>query len=349
MKKQIIIVLAFFLVLTLINMVYADSYCFLKLGKGEKIQITQNDFYTCWHTICQVCTNSSGWYASWTKCKDLCSQSNPAEQNLTLTTNWPFSDNGVFTKQSFFLDITTNKIANIDLIDNILQKQKNLCPNCREYKKSYTARQGANDITIRAVKGNEIKEKRIRFFVDNIKPRISKTLPASGKFASSLFSVFYDEENIKEIKINYGISSNMKSQTLENCPSGKKQNCAIGIDLSEYDNQEIVYWFEISDIANNIISSRTIKIKIDETAPIINSLTFNQLRNYVTFTIDVTEKNLGKIYYSDNGEREKILCTSLKNNVCNKKLSFRQGEHSVSIIVKDKAGNSASQNLNFEI
>jgi len=349
MRKIILIVSAFILVITLLNFVSADSYCFLKMGKGEKIHVSQNDFYICEHTICQVCTNSGGWYAAWTRCKDLCIINNPDEKNLTLTINWPFPDNGVLTKQSFILDISTNKIANINLIDNVAGTQKNLCPNCREYRKSYTARQGFNDITIRAVNGGQVKEKRITFFVDNLKPRISKTLPASNKFASSFFTVYYDEANVKEVKINYGISGNMKSQILQNCPSGKKQNCSIELNLKEYDGQEISYWFEIKDIANNIASSRQVKIKVDETSPVINSLTFGQLRNYITFTINVTEKNLDKVYYSDNGEREKILCSSLRNNICNKKLSFKIGEHSVDIIVKDKAGNIVGQNVEFTI
>lgn len=363
MKKQIALIFGILLTLALMSVVYAsvsaNSYCFLKMGDKQTIPSTANSVAkhlicaagkcTCnlasGRGFCQVCTNSSGWSAAYTKCQDVCPANNANEVNMTLTVNWPFSNGEVFTKQSFILNVLTNKITNIDLIDNVLGTEKNLCPNCKEYRKSYTARQGFNDITIRAVKGAEIKEKRVSFFVDNQKPRISKVLPSSNQFVSGAFTVYYDEANVKEIKLNYGTSSRI----LANCSSGKKQSCSIDVDLKAFDGQTISYWFEIKDIANNVVASRQTKINVDETFPVINSLKFSQLKNYITFTMNITEKNLDKVYYSDNGEREKVLCTSLSKGICTKKLSFKTGEHSVDLRVVDKAGNAVAQSVSFVI
>ena len=353
-NKTILLSLGIFLALALIsiNNVSAIDYCFLKLKNGEKIHISETDYYTCTHTTCQVCTNSQGWYAAWNKCSNLCPETPENEPDLTLNADFPFSDGGVFTKQSFFLDITTNKIAGIYLINNVAGPQKNLCPNCRKYKKSATFKAGFNDITIRAVKGSQIQEKRITFYIDNKKPVISKTLPMQNKYASSLFSVYYTEDNVKEINIYYGTEGNIKSKKLDNCLSGKNQFCSIDVDLKEFDGKQIRYWFEIRDIANNVVLSRNIKIYVDETSPVINSLNYNIYKSYVTFNASITEKNLDKLFYFDNSdEKGKVLCTgsSLKNGLCIKKLTFKKGHHAVQFRAVDKAGNFAFQNIEFDI
>ena len=362
MKQKVFIISAFLLALVMLNIVYADKYCFLKLGDKESIHSSVNSISkhlicaagkcTCnlisGEGFCRVCTNSSGWYASYTKCEDLCPEINPSEQSLTLTTNWPFSDKGVYTKQNFIIDISTNKIASIYLIDNIAGTQKTLCPNCKEYRKSMTFKQGFNDITIRAVNGNEVVEKTITFIIDNKKPIISKTLPLSGKFAKSGFSVVYSEDFVKEVLFVYGNSDiGFRQRDLGSCPSGKLQMCMASVDLSDYDGKDIYYRFNITDIAGNKASSRLTKVKVDLIPPIVNnedifSKTAGRTGSSVTFKLNVTESNMDKVYYTDNGENEKILCSVLSKGICNKKLIFRVGEHSIYLFVRDKAGNQVT-------
>ena len=55
-----------------------------------------------------------------------------------------------------------------------------------------------------------------------------------------------------------------------------------------------------------------------------------------------------KVEYIDSSElrpRWKSLCTSLKNNVCYKKISFNKGNHNLTIRTVDKVGNSDLVNL----
>ncbi|MBS3075599.1 hypothetical protein J4429_04025 [Candidatus Pacearchaeota archaeon] len=333
------------------TLISADDFCFLTLGDGEKIPITGTDFYTCTHTKCSVCATASipHWYASWNKCAIACGEEPQNEKNLTLSANFPFSNGGVYTKQNFLMNILTNKISSIYLIDNIAGKQKSICPNCMSYKKSATFKQGFNDITIRAVKGAEIEEKRITFFIDNKKPRITKTFPLSKKYANGNFTVFYDEDNVKKIELNYGTLDNFQNNVLAECESGKSKSCSINIDLAVFENQAVSYWFKITDIADNEIESKHINIFVDRTAPVINNINYSITKTNVNFIIDLNENNFYKVFYSDNEKKLKILCSSLKNSICSKKINFKKEHHDVNIVVMDKAGNFVSSPISFDI
>jgi len=351
-KIKIIGTLVILFSFAFISLVIAENYCWLKMSKNEKIHITTNDYFVCEHTSCQVCVDSRGWYSSWNKCygSSLCN-SGGSQQNtpLTLEANFPFQDGGFFTKQSFFMDIITNKISKIDLIDNVNRKQINLCPNCNEYKKSITFKEGFNNITIRAVKGLEIKEKTISFFIDNKKPRIIKTYPLNKKYANGEFNISYDEENIKKIELNYGTEGSILKKELVGCESGIKKQCSVNVDLSPYDGREIVYWFSIKDIVDNEVLSKQTKVYVDKTNPVINNLNFSIDKRYVNLVINITESNLDKVYYYEDG-REKILCTRLnKNNQCIKKIVFKSGHHDILVEVMDKAGNKDQKTISFDI
>ncbi len=361
-KIMLLGMIGLFLMLVVVDAVMADEYCLLQMTKGQRIHVSDSYYYTCTHTICQICVDSKQGYAP-NKCSKvgICEGgSGPGnEPNLTLSAIFPFADNGVFTKQTFFLEIYTNKIANIDLIDNVAGTQRNLCPNCAEYRKSANFKQGFNDITIRAVKGGEVLEKRIRFFIDNQKPRITKTLPAQKKFSSGDFIIYYDEDNIKSITLSYGSSDAPITKALTGCESGKKKNCTATVDLSSFDGQEISYWFTILDVADNLVASKPIKVLVDKTAP--NVLSFNYTvdskRKSVNFMISLTDANMDKILYYDNGATRAVnLCTTLskdKNNpsilICNKKANFRTGHHVLDMEIKDKAGNLVSRTAEFDI
>jgi len=335
-KKTIIGIFAMIVLLGVINSVLAaDGFCFVRLGNGQSIPaeiVSSTKHMTCDGTACsvhglrdessflQVCTDSRGYYASYTKCDKICANNgnvNPAVQNLTLVATFPFADGGVFTKQTFFMDIQTNKIASITLIDNVAGTQRNLCPNCVSYQRPMNFKQGFNDITIRAMKGGEIKEKRISFFIDNLKPRITKTMPLQNKFANGDFIVSYDEANVKNVLLNYGTSGNVLSSESVSCPSGKAQSCMFNVNLSDFDGMSVDYWFTITDVANNAVSSRKVKVLVDNTMPVINSFTYSIKGTYVTFNMNVYDKNMDKIIYYDNDDpKVRILCNGLNKGVC---------------------------------
>ncbi|MFH1711579.1 MAG: hypothetical protein ABH840_04670 [Nanoarchaeota archaeon] len=369
-KLVISVMFAVFVLALLVGSAFALGYVRICLMDGDSISITP-DTYTshspdyrlvCGNGKCTAYLKSGSGYVDIcvqeiseglyyppslpSKCSGGCEfSSGNNNPDLTLTTIWPFSNGGYYTKQSFYLDIKTNQVANIALIDNVAGTQKTLCPNCNSYRRSKTFNEGLNDITIRSVLGLQIKEERMTFFIDNKKPRISKTLPTSNSFVGSIFTVYYDEQNLKNITLNYGVPGDYKSVVLSGCVSGIKQDCSIDVNLSEFDERKIEYWFEIEDIVGNVVESRHVFVKVDESPPAINSFYNSTDGKYVTFRIDMNETNLYKVEYIDNlkdNSKLKTLCSSLKNGICEKKVSFKDGDHDVEILITDKAGNYAS-------
>lgn len=350
-------ILAILLIISILffanNIIAKEGYCYLTLTNGQSVPVSPTFNYNCDHTQCQVCVNASDWYAPFNYCERLCddngNHSGGGEVSpLTLYANFPFTNGSIFKKQSFPLDIGTNYICSITLVDVEHQNQINLCPNCNNVKRSVNFPEGPNEIIIRAVKGVEVLEKRISFFIDNKKPRIIKTTPLPNKFISGDFTIVYDESNLVKTELFYGLKGSPVS-TILNCESGLKQTCTQHIDLGAYEGKSIEYWFTITDVANNIVSSKPIKVFVDSLGPTINVFNFSVSKKNVDFYISVSDANMDKvIYYDNNDVRSKILCSNVKNK-CSKKISFKTGHHVLNFIAVDKAGNTTPFTAEFDI
>jgi hypothetical protein len=267
--------------------------------------------------------------------------------NLTLSVLSP--SNGTFSKSSFYINVETNRIASITLRDNIKGTEKTLCPNCKVYNRPGSFKYGWNNITIRAVVGAEVLEKKINFLIDNKKPRISKTTPISNKFVSNEdFTVNYDEDFLESAELHYGTIGNMRVVNLD-CESGKKQTCSVKPNLSDFNGQQIDYWFVIKDIVGGQTTSRTTKIKVDKTFPIINLLNYTIKGTALKINMGVDEPNFLKATYRDNSGAEKVLCSVLSKGSCIKQLTLTRGHHTLDIQVYDKAQNSVGEQLTVDI
>lgn len=353
-KRKIIglAVIALFAIIV-IHTAVAEDLIHVCLKNGESIPVTSTTNYTCilrsGTGMCQTCANASFWYRMDSGCLGLpCTYLNQTviSQSLSLTVHWPFANNDFVNKQNFLLDISTNMISSISLLDNVAGTEKLLCANCAAYGSSYTFPRGLNNITIRAVSGINVKESSIQFTVDNLKPVITKTLPESNGFAVNSFSVSYSEDYVKNVILNYGVEGNYKAVS-GTCLSGV-QSCNFTVDLSEFNNQQISYWFEIDDLAGNTMQSNPLRVYVDTTAPVINSFTTNVTGAYVNFSINLTEAYLNKIEYLDYNDSKqtwKTLCSSLKNSICTTKVSFKDGLHNLAIRISDKAGYTLTQNV----
>ncbi|VVB77934.1 Uncharacterised protein [uncultured archaeon] len=370
-KKQVLFIVALLLTLSFVSFVMAESYCLKCLANNKYVLWGGNYNVKTEHLNCaystgkctaygytdpagcrQVCVDSLGYYA-FNHCDGVVgigsceSSGNNTEPALSLTANFPFADGGVFTKQTFFMDITTSKICSISLVDNLKGTERNLCPNCASYQKSMTFDQGANDITIRAVEGLEVKEKRIKFFIDNRAPMIISTLPVERSFASGIFNVSYSEANPKKITLFYGTGSYL-NKTSTSCPAGDKQSCLFNIDLKSFDGKSINYWFEILDVAGNRITSKSTQVYVDTSSPLIENITYTIDRGNVNFKIKVKEAYLKSVGYSDSFDlkpTDKILCSQLVNNICDKKITLKDGEHNITIFVIDSAGHRTEKQV----
>lgn len=272
-------------------------------------------------------------------------------------------NNQIYSSMSITLNINTNEFSDISFADisDFRGSWTQICNDCASYNKLKSFKEGLNNLTFRAIDpAGNIAYKNISFIVDSKKPKITKTEPKSG-LSTGLFEIWFTERNPTDLKINYGniltgyktSSLNIQSDCTRDVRSSEKYYCSKQLDIKSYDSQEITYNLTINDIANSQYTTKSVKIKVDTTAPVINSLNYTVNKLKATFKLNITEVNPEKVYYIDNSDSSpkwKTLCSSLKNWICEKPITFRtSGVHIVDIQVDDKAGNSVSQRVSVVI
>lgn len=277
----------------------------------------------------------------------------------SLTVNDP-DQNSVYSSKAVLFNLLVDEESSIYFTDNIKDdgRWKKICAGCLNYNGKISLNEGLNNITVKAADKNENSaEKTLSFFVDSKKPKIKKTEPKSD-FTSSIFKIEFEEENPKELWLNYGNSLEgyrSKKFNLALCAKEKKiSTCEEDIDLKDYDGQEIEYWFALSDIANSVVESKHIWVNVDETSPIITNPDsfWTQNGKYIYFSLEITETNFDSVEFIDNSDRRprwKTLCSRLKDGKCEAKKSFISGEHVLDIQVTDKAGNSVGKRISFVV
>lgn len=234
-----------------------------------------------------------------------------------------------------------------------------LCRNCDEYGYSRLKRKpfddGFRQMRIAAVFDEGEVYHYVNFTVDTQEPRIIKTSPSKG-FATGIFEVEFKEINPVLLELNYGTSNpgiEKEEVDLESCIEEKgKTSCEIEVDLSEFDEEEISYWFYLEDIAGNNDTSKARKLNVDLSDPVINFFNYSINKKSVTFLFNISEPNFADVSYIDlnsTNPKWKILCNKLKNGICEKKKAFKTGNHSVELQVSDEAGNSIGFSIEFEI
>lgn len=263
----------------------------------------------------------------------------------------------LFDSRKIQLDIEileeVDEISYIDKEDS-RPRERRLCRNCNKYNRTRSFREGFHILEIKGYLNKElIVSEEVSFIIDSKSPKISKTEPRKG-FANGEFLLEFIEENSESLVLNYG-NSIVGFRTNDNpdeCNLERKIVCSTNVDLSDYDSQEITYWFEITDIVGNSAQSRKISLEVDMTEPKILDFDYLVNKRRVEFNFMIEEDNFDSITYIDNADRrprERRLCSRLRDGACTAKKSFRRGEHELTIFVKDKAGNMVEENISFEI
>ncbi len=241
-------------------------------------------------------------------------------------------------------NIIANKISYIDYSQS-KPKEILLCKNCNNYGlyfyRTVNLKDGIHNITFNAFVNQTILTNSISFIVDRKRPRISLSRIRTKDFVNGTFFINYDEINLKEITLFY----ENKSIVNNNCTPGNKQVCNINADLTQYSGKDILYRLQATDIAGNSDISNNMTAEVDITLPIIENITYPVIGNHVFFRLNITEKNFKDVSYYDNSEnnpRWRILCSVLKNSICEKEQRLSPGEHNITIRVVDKAKNSVS-------
>ncbi len=237
------------------------------------------------------------------------------------------------------------EVEYLDLNDNRRARWRRVCRNCMEYERDGRFDEGENDIMFRAVDewGKETYHN-VSFFVDSRGPRLRRTEPRRG-FANGFFSVEFYEDNPEELMLHYGNYSHYQESevNLSSCVEGRRGwNCETFVDLSEYDGQEIEYWFILRDIAGNMDESRKTDLDVDNTFPVIGDINYTIERRRVEFKLEIEEQNLDVVEYIDYSDRRprfKRMCSRLREGICEDRVYLREGVHNLVIQVADEAGN----------
>lgn len=225
------------------------------------------------------------------------------------------------------------------------ERERTLCRDCNEYDREMSFSSGFNDVTFKGIIDDEvIDEKKVNFTIDYRDPRIRGTEPRRG-YANGDFFVEYSEDNPKELLFHYGndaIGMRMKNIT-GGCESDDRGNilCMTSVNLSDYQGQEIGYWFEVFDIANNSDESREEELIVDNIAPIINSAEYYSDGRSDYIRVEFVEDYLDEIeYYENNDDRARwqSLCRRADNGICEGRVRLEDGDHNITIRAKDEAG-----------
>lgn len=369
-NKQILIICTALILIILMSVSYVSAYHLLCLTDGQKLPPNlAKPRYECEHDSCTVCVTNNYYPTDLKLCRSQanCNAYNPGNssgtiidtQPPTLTVNSPI-EGGKYNSKYVLFDLSSDDSSSFYYLDNINGRGKwsRLAALTRLFKKSISFQEGLNDITIKAIDNNDNEVSMIRsFYVDSTKPKITKALPGKG-FANGKFEVLFTEANPVSVTLDYG--NNIKGRRTANVPLSScthddkgKYYCIVNVSLGDYNNQDIDYKFRVVDVVGNSIESKTIILKVDSAKPVItNSPIYTINGKYVIFRLNITEVNLDRVVYMDNTLLRpswKSLCSSLKNNVCEKKITFSKGSHVVDVKVSDKAGNELVQRISFDI
>ncbi|MBU0760840.1 MAG: hypothetical protein KJ858_04060, partial [Nanoarchaeota archaeon] len=246
---------------------------------------------------------------------------------------------GPLDKKQVYFNITINEIVDLEYKDLLSPsgKWKSLCKNCEEYgnsKKKYkTFNNGPYNLLIRAKDNAENQDtEMVEIFVDSKAPQILGFTPEDGEIIPrSLFEIEYTEEEfVERIELYWKIVGNesYNNKTLNDCPTGRRQTCSTKLNLTEYNNQSIEFFFKISDIASSTASEiATVEIDNDLPQVAINSPIAN--KNYgdtkilLDIEIDEMVETLEYKNMKDKNPRFRRLCHNCDSY--NRIKSFEEG------------------------
>ncbi|PIZ82793.1 hypothetical protein COX97_02950 [Candidatus Pacearchaeota archaeon CG_4_10_14_0_2_um_filter_05_32_18] len=327
-------------------------------GLDAKIKYNANNLSEGIHTVKVSAMDKAGHYSEleWI-----------FEVNLTgliidLSVNSPVNE--LYDNKNVPINVTLNKEAKYIKYINHNDKRpswKVLCTNCDNYGeasvKTKRLLEGDNNLSFMAIdsSGNEFTEN-VFIFIDSIAPKIKEVEPKKGYIDSS-FNVDLVEANPVKMFISYtnGTATMTSDVNLSECTAVKSiKSCNAFIDLSEFNDQSIDYYADLTDIMNKSVQSKINRVIVDSVTPVINSVDFTSIGKRVELKIAVNESNLDEISYidlNDRNPRERRLCAKLDSDgMCTKIITFRNGEHDLTIYAYDKAGNTAFvNNIEFHI
>ncbi|MEK6934555.1 MAG: hypothetical protein AABW46_01625 [Nanoarchaeota archaeon] len=361
-KFNFMITLSFLLIIFIIPNVFAETKLCLTDCQGTPVD---NPRYVCElgsknscgdPGICIVCVTESGNPTDLNRCQDQsCSILDDGGTDLeppVLTIFSPESDFWYDDRRvPALLEVDSYSLLEYMNLADSRPRWRTLCDKCTSYDKDIRLNEGENNVTFKATKkiNGLTDEANVQFNIDSKTPKIHRTYPKKGEYANGEFIVEYTEDNLKDIVLNYGTEGNMSDLLMDWCSSGSKQSCSAVVDLSDFDGQQIQYWFDVSDFVRTVSNRRPVEVLVDITAPeILNFSVWNEERN-VYFDVEIDDET-AKIQYMDLDDTKpkwKTLCSM--DLICERGKRFRDGEHNLIVRAIDKAENTDERETTITI
>jgi hypothetical protein len=259
----------------------------------------------------------------------------------------------------FVLNVTEPFLESVEYVDlnDSKSKPKDLCRSVINgvCKGKVSLKDGYHtmNFVVRDEAGNVVGRS-MSVFIDNTLPKIVSNEPKKG-YASGEFEITFKEDYAESLRITYGNLNKgyvNGSFDLGSCTeTAKGKVCTKKFDLSRYNGEQIDYYVVLKDKGGNIVESKKIlNLKVDTVNPIIKSMNYTVITSRTQFYFNITEANFKEITYIDSTDsrpKEIRLCSKLKDGVCEVQRGFREGDHNLTIYVKDQAGNVVQRNINF--
>ncbi len=234
---------------------------------------------------------------------------------------------------------------------------KTLCTNCLDYSKNVRLSEGNHILRFEGTDyEGRVYSAITEFNIDTKPPVIYSISPRNLQFSNGTFSIKYSELNLMNITLFWkNESSDFRSYTKTDCASGNRQECKFSVDISEFNGQNVMFYF---NVANRIhaASSRIGYVTVDTAAPELNLIENTLSGRKLSFKLNVEEENMKSLQYMDASSRYaswRTLCSSLSllinDGVCEKTLYLSSGNHSLSFRATDKAYNSDLEQLNLAV
>src|SRR3989344_2654517 len=219
MKKLFILTLSVLLLLTSIISVnaYVRTEGWECTSQGET---TTGDFFgrfpvgnafnsqgVCQKTCCMLCVArfpSTQCFGAGALPMCNCGSLSNDQTDPVLTVNSP-NQNTYYSKRKVDFELTSNERVEIEYeIVGDRRGFRRLCSNCMSYNRGITFKEGENTIRLRGTDraGNNDLDT-VTFFVDSAEPKLKKQYPKAKEYTDGTFMVEYDEENLKQVTLEY--------------------------------------------------------------------------------------------------------------------------------------------------
>lgn len=331
-----------------------DQYHWTCLAKGEKLA-----FYVCNSDCCITCQKNGyttpTYHCDGSPCGCGSGNGNPGDLEPPLLNVLSPSNGLVFDTRSVPFDVEINENSDLYYNDSADPRRgfRKVCSNCKKFDSKVSFSDGPHvvDVLARDASGNEAKETR-NFLIDSKKPRIRSTLPRSKAYSNGTFTVQYDEDNIKDVKLVYTqgagySSSGYTTLAKDSCPAGYNKGCTFLVQ--GLGQGPLSYYFIVEDVITQV-QSKEVKVTVDTIPPVmtITQPVPGTYKGRALLDIDVTEDVTLEFMDSlQSRPRWSTLCSRCDNY--NRTKYFSKGPHMLTLRATDAAGNSAEDLVSFTI